>query len=255
VVITGAQFAAGSTVVVSGKGVTVSTVTVVSATTIDATFKVASTAALGLRNVSVTDTDGTGTCSNCLSIDVAPSLTGASPSGVAAGAAGQVTFTGTNFVAGSVSVSFVEAGTAVKATAVTVVSASTITAKVTVGATATLGAYEVKVTNPDGGVGTCDACFSIIAPPTVTGLSTPSVAPGSTTSETITGTGFVAGATVKGPNTKVTFSNVTVVNSTTITATMTVVVGAAPGTGLDVTVTDPAAGGYGVGSGAVLTVT
>jgi hypothetical protein len=135
-----------------------------------------------------------------------------------------------------------------------VVNSTTITAKVTVPASSALGAYTVTVTNADGSKGSCSTCFSVVAAPTVTGISPPSAARGSSTSVTITGNGFVAGATVKGPS-KVTFTNIVVVNSTTITATMTISAKAAVGTNLPITVTNSSAGGYGKATGDVLTIT
>jgi hypothetical protein len=170
------------------------------------------------------------------------------------GAAGTVTFTGTNFESGAVTVKFTGPGTTVKASAVTVLNSTTVTAKVTVPTGSALGAYTVTVTNPDGGAATCSTCFSVIAAATLASLSTPTVAPGSTTSETITGSGFVAGLKLKGP-TGVTFTNIVVVNSTTITVTMKAAATAPAGTNLPITVTDSAAGGYATATGDALTIT
>ena len=254
IVITGTNFAAGSTAVVSGTGVTLSKVTVVNSTTIDATAKVTATAATGARDVTVKDTAGSGVCSGCLTIDAHPTLTSASPPDVAVSAAGTVTFSGTNFESGAVTVKFTGPGTTVKASAVSVLNSTTVTAKVTVPAGSALGTYTVTVTNPDGGAATCSTCFSVIAAATLTSLSTPSVAPGSTTSETITGSGFVAGLKLKGP-TGVTFTKIVVVNSTTITVSIKAAATAPAGTNLAVTVTDSAAGGYATATGDVLTIT
>lgn len=59
VTLTGTNFVSGATVAVSGSNVTVSNVTVVSATSITADFVIASTAAAGARNVTVTTSGGT----------------------------------------------------------------------------------------------------------------------------------------------------------------------------------------------------
>ncbi len=57
--LTGTNFTMSSTVAVSGSGVTVSNVNVLSSTSITATFNIASSAAGGARNVSVTTANGT----------------------------------------------------------------------------------------------------------------------------------------------------------------------------------------------------
>jgi hypothetical protein len=59
VTLTGSNFASGATVAVSGGGVSVSKVTVVSATQITATFTISNNAATGNRNVTVTIQGGT----------------------------------------------------------------------------------------------------------------------------------------------------------------------------------------------------
>lgn len=68
--------------------------------------------------------------------------------------------------------------------------------------------------------------------PTVTGLAPASLARGTTTPLTITGSGFIEGATltVQGKGGGITFSNVTVVSPTQITADATVAPGATVGT-------------------------
>jgi hypothetical protein len=59
---------------------------------------------------------------------------------------------------------------------------------------------------------------------------------------------------VTGPS-GITFSAVSVINSTTITATMTVSATVLAGTNLPVTVSNNAAGGYGKAIGDLLTIT
>jgi hypothetical protein len=95
-----------------------------------------------------------------------------------------------------------------------VVNATTITATTPAHAA---GAVNVVVTNPDAQSGTCIGCFTYVAPPTVSGIAPTSGPTAGGTSVTITGTGFVAGATVTFGGTAAT--GVTVVNPTTITAT------------------------------------
>jgi hypothetical protein len=96
--------------------------------------------------------------------------------------------------------------------------------------------------------------LTIVAAPTVKSIMPSSLKPGGSRSVTITGTGFVSGATVTGP-TGVKFSKVKVVSSTKITATVTVASSAKAGKNLTVTVTNNVAAGGGRGTGKVLTIT
>ena len=136
-----------------------------------------------------------------------------------------VTITGTSFAAGA-TVTF----GASAATNVVVVNATTITATTPAGGA---GAVTVTVTDPGGQSGSLASAFTYIAPPTVSSVAPNSGLAAGGTAVTITGTNFAAGATVNFGSTAAT--NVTVVNSTTITATTP-----AGGAGaVTVTVTDP----------------
>jgi hypothetical protein len=250
VVIDGTGFASPETVKVSGKGVTVKATTT-TATAITFTAKVSATAALGARNVTVSGSSGSVTCTGCLTITAAPTLVSASPAAVATGAHGTVTFTGTGFETGA-KLAFSGPATTVKASKITV-TATTVKATITVPSGAPTGAYTVKVTNPDGSSATCTTCFSVIAGPTLTKLSPASVDQGTSKSVTLTGTGFASGAKITGP-TGVTFSTVKVKSATSITAKVTVAASAPTGTGLAVTVTNDAAGGFGTVTQDLLTV-
>lgn len=250
VTLAGSGFTTGATVSVSGTGVSLSDLSVVSSTTITAKATVSASAATGSRNLTVNDSNGSATCTGCLTVDAHPILTGTSPTQMAAGAKGTVTFTGSGFETGA-TVKFV--ATTFKLTKLTVTTTS-ITATVRVPQGAPIGSYTVEVTNPDKGTATCSDCFTVIASPTVTAIHPTSVAKGTTTPVTITGTGFAAGAKLKGP-TGVVFSKIDVVNSTTIDATMTVFDTATVGTDEPVTVTNNATAGYGKATGDVLTIT
>ena len=139
----------------------------------------------------------------------APTVTGVSPNNGTTAGGTAVTITGTNFAVGA-TVTF---GTAA-ATNVVVVSGTQITATTPAGSA---GAVTVTVGNPGGQSGGLANAYTYIAPPTVTSVS-PSTGPtAGGTAVTITGTNFAAGATVKFGSTAA--SSVTVVNSTTITAT------------------------------------
>ncbi|HVU48850.1 MAG TPA: IPT/TIG domain-containing protein [Terracidiphilus sp.] len=138
----------------------------------------------------------------------APTVTGVSPnSGTTAGGT-SVTITGTNFVSGAT----VTIGGAA-ATNVTVVNSTKITATTPAG-TASAAAVTVTV---GGQSGSLPSGFTYLAPPTVTSLSPSSGPLAGGTSVTITGTNFASGTTVTFGGAAAT--NITVVNSTTITAT------------------------------------
>ncbi len=115
-----------------------------------------------------------------------------------------VTVTGTNFVSGA-TVTFGGTG----ATNVVVVNATTITATTPAHAA---GAVTVTVTNPDTQSGNLVNGYTYVAAPTVTNVNANSGPSTGGTPVTITGTGFVNGATVTFGGTAAT--NVVVVNTT-----------------------------------------
>ncbi len=142
----------------------------------------------------------------------APTVSAISPtSGTTAGGTA-VTITGTGFLSGA-TVSL--GGTA--ATGVSVVSSTTITATAPAHAA---GAVNVVVTNTDSQSGTKTSAYTYTGgnpAPTVSAISPTSGTTAGGTAVTITGTGFLSGATVSLGGTAAT--GVSVVNSTTITAT------------------------------------
>ena len=106
VTVTGSGF--GTTVAVSGIGVTPSNIEEISGTSLRVTFTIAAKATSGPRNVTVTTTGGT---SNALPFTVnalpppeAPTLTSVSPNEELRGETVAVTLTGTNFVVGATTV-------------------------------------------------------------------------------------------------------------------------------------------------------
>jgi hypothetical protein len=253
VTITGSGFTGTPTVKISGNGLTVA---LESATSTAATVKitVAASAAPGQRDVSMTDNGSSTTCTGCLTVTSRSTVTSATPSEISTGATGPITFAGTGFEAGAtVKISGPSTGITVSKSTI-VVTATTVTGTVKVPSTASTGTYTVTVVNPDGSSAGCTNCLQVIAAPTITGINPSSAARRTTVSVTVTGTGFAAGAILQGPS-GVTFSNITVVNSTTITATMKVASAAPLGSNLGVKAINPAAGGYGTATANVLTVT
>jgi len=208
VTITGTGFLSGATVSIGG---TATGVNVVSSTSITATTPAHSTGAV---NVVVTNTDNqAGTLTNGYSYNPsnpAPTVSVISPAtGTAAGGT-SVTITGTGFLTGAM---VKLGGTA--ATNVNVVSSTSITATT---AAHSAGAVSVVVTNTDSQNGTLTNGYSYTNPvPNVTSIAPKSGPAAGGTSVTITGTGFLSGASVSLGGTAAT--GVNVVSSTSITAT------------------------------------
>jgi hypothetical protein len=141
-----------------------------------------------------------------------------SPSVLGGGALTTVTVTGANFDSGArLSI----AGTGVAITSQTRLDDTQLVATLSIAGAATAGARVISVVNGDGGRGSCATCFAVSAAPTVTGITPASLVRGTTGQVTITGTNFVPGAMV-GLSTGVTVSNVTVVDGSTITATVSI---------------------------------
>ena len=209
VTITGTGFLAGATV--SFGGTAAANVNVASSTSITATTPAH---AAGTVSVVVTNTDAqAGTLNNGFtytSSNPAPTVTSISPTtGTTAGGT-SVTITGTGFLAGA-TVSF--GGTA--ATNVNVVGSTSITATTPAHAA---GAVNIVVTNTDAQAGTLPNGYTYGNPaPTVTSIAPSTGTANGGTSVTITGTGFLTGATVTLGGTAAT--NVNVVGATSITAT------------------------------------
>ena len=244
VTLTGTNFVTGATAVNPGNsGITVSGVTVVSATQITATFTISGTSATGANNVTVTTNGGT---SNGVPFTVnppAPTLTTVSPNSGAQGTAVSVTLTGTNFVTGATTVSPGNSGITVSN--VTVVSGTQITATFTISGTAATGANNVTVTTAGGTSNGVPFTVNLPPAPTLTSVSPNSGEQGTAVPVTLTGTNFVSGATVSPGNSGITVSGVTVVNATQITATLTISGTAATGTN-NMTVTTAGGTGNGV---------
>jgi hypothetical protein len=142
---------------VSGTGVTVVSTTFVSSTKLTVKLKAAASAATGARDVTVTTSGGSGTCTGCRTIDVAPAPTSTSPNSGAHGSTLNVDVLGSNFVSGA-KATF---GTGITVNSVTFVNSGKLTESITISSTATLGARTVKVVNPDKGVGSCAGCFTV----------------------------------------------------------------------------------------------
>jgi CSLREA domain-containing protein len=151
--INGSGFATGATLSFSGTGVVVKSLVVTSNVVLTAKLSVDLTAAVGTRDVTVSNPDGTsGSCAGCFTVSAAPVVTSVSPSSLARGATNAVLdIFGSGFVSGA-KVSF--AGTGVTVASVTRVDATHLRATVSVASTATTGAHSITVINPDQGTAT-----------------------------------------------------------------------------------------------------
>ena len=204
VTITGTRFITGATVAFGANAAT--NVVVVSATQITAT---APAGTVGAVTVTVTNPGGlSGSLTNGFTYG-APTVSSVSPNTGSTAGGTAVTITGTNFATGA-TVTF---GTAA-ATSVVVASATRITATTPAG---TAGAVTVTVTNVGGQSGSLANGFTYAVFPTVSSVSPNSGPAAGGTTVTITGTNFVAGATVTfGSNAA---TNIVVVSGTQISAT------------------------------------
>jgi len=249
ITVTGSNFASGIKVGFSGGDVATTSVTVVDSSHLSVGVSVSSTAVPGTRNLTVTNStdQGSFTCSGCFTVDQPPAPTGVTPNAAGPGVATTVTVTGSGFISGA-KVSFSGGGVGVSSVSFT--DSGHLSVGISVASAASPGLINVTITNPDGGRGTCTGCFTVDPGPTVTSANPPSLARGSTTTVTVSGSNFVSGATLSISG-GVSVSNVTWVSSSSITAKVTVPSGAATGA-RTVTVTNPDGGR---GSSVCLTVT
>jgi hypothetical protein len=211
VTVSGGGFVAGTTVTLGGSAL--ANLVVVNANSITGSTPAHSA---GLVNVVVTNPDAQfATLTNGYNYQTPvapPTITGITPNfGTTAGGT-SVSISGSGFVAGA-TVSL--GGAAV--TSVVVVNSTTITGSTPAHAA---GAVNVVVTNPNGQAATLNNGYTYQTPvpaPTVTSVTPNSGSAIGGTSITISGTGFLSGATVSLGGTAA--SNVNVVNSTSLTAT------------------------------------
>ncbi len=143
--------------------------------------------------VQVTATNNGSAASNAVTFTITssgPTITSITPSTTPAGSAFTLTVTGTNFLSGAtVSLN----GTAL---ATTFVSATQLTAAVPANLVAQAGTAQITAANPGGTASNAVTLTITTRPPALTSISPSSVTQGSATFIlTVTGTGFVAGAT------------------------------------------------------------
>jgi hypothetical protein len=227
VTVTGTNFATGATTAF-GTGITVNSTTVNSSTQITANITTASTATLGAYNVTITNTDaGTTTCTACFNVGLQPTLTSASPASAGRGATNlSVTLTGTNFASG-LTTAF--SGTGITVNSTSFVSATSATVNISVASNATLGSRDISITNTNGSTTACVGCFTVISPATVTSASPNNAGQGANIEVTVTGTNFIAGASVGFSGTGITVNSTTYNSATSLTASITIASNATTG--------------------------
>ena len=232
VTLTGTNFlvGGGSTLMPNNADIAVTNFVVVSATQITATFTIAAGAS-GAAAVTVYNGGGGG-ASNPAAFTIVPSptLTSVNPNRGTAGTNVNVTLTGTNFVSGATTVNV---SNGVTVSNVSVTGPTQLTASFMIAASAT-GSANVSVTTSGGTNGTVPFSFSL-ATPTLSSVSPNSGSAGTNVNVTLTGTNFVAGATVNPNNAGITVSNLNVASATQITATFTITTGASGPSGVTVT--------------------
>jgi len=225
---------AASGLVVSGTGVSVSSLTWVSATQLSATLAITQGAATGARNLTVTNPDGgSGSCTGCFTVTAAPVVSLSNPSAAHnTQTALAVTISGSGFdnTGGTLAAALVRSGqTDIPLTGLGV-TATEITGTVNLGMAAP-GAWSIRVVNANGGTGTCASCFSVSgSTPTVVAVSPTSVAQGTAgVSLSITGTNFANGDTVTFGTGVTPDAPPTVIDGTHLTVFVTVAPGAPVG--------------------------
>ena len=226
----------GTTVNVSGAGVTVTNIAVTnravsSGTSLTANFVLDPAAATGPRSVTITTAAGS---SGAQTFTITPppgagtpTLTSVSPNQGLQGSTVAVTLTGTNFVVGATTVAV--AGGGVTVNTVVVGSSTSLTANFVLDPAAGVGPRTVTVTTA-GGTSGPQGFIITVAAPTLTSVSPNQGIRGATVAVTLIGTNFVVGATtvaVLGGG--VTVSNVNVGSTTSLTASFVLDLAAAAG--------------------------
>jgi len=247
VVVTGSDFYSGVTTADFGAGITVNSTTLDTAgTRLTANLTISSTAAVGNRTITLTNSapgGGSATLANAFVVaNPAPTLTSVSPASGGKGQTLNVSIVGTNFIAG---VTTVEFGLGITVGSVTVNSPTSLTANISIDANTITAARSVSVTNasPGGGKATLASVFNVEnLAPTIASVSPATGSRGETVTVTLTGTSFSSGSTTVAFGSGITVGSVAVVSPTQLTANLTIATGAALGA-RNIGVTNPPPGG------------
>jgi peptidoglycan/xylan/chitin deacetylase (PgdA/CDA1 family) len=158
VAINGTGFTAESVPSFTGAGVTMTSYAFVSATRINAVINTDAAAAVAKSNVVVSRPDTfAATCANCVTVNLAPKVTGASPATVSRGLLKSFAITGSGFTSTS-QVTF-SGGSGINVLSISrspnLINISTLSI------TGSAGVRNITVTNSDGGTSTCVGCLTI----------------------------------------------------------------------------------------------
>jgi outer membrane protein assembly factor BamB len=160
VTLTGSGFSGTPSVFVSGTLVTPSSVVVISPTSLQVTLSANATAAVGPRNITVIEPGPVAdTCTNCLTVDPAPTVSSATPSSIPQGEATAITLAGTGFRSGA----HITSSAGISFSGTKFVGSAELTTTATVAASVAAGSYNLRVTNPDGGTAVCTGCLTVTA--------------------------------------------------------------------------------------------
>ncbi len=227
----------GASAIIAGPGITVSNLTVVSATQVTATFAIGASAATGPQNVTITTPGGTSAVNPQAVFTInapAPTLTAINPNTGAQGTSVNVTLTGTNLTAASA----INAGPGITVSNMAVVNATQVTATFAIGASAATGPQNVTITTPGGTSPAVVFTITAAAAPTLTAIAPSAGNQGASVNVSLAGTNLVGASAINaGPG--ITVSNVVVLSATQATATFNIGAGVVPGS-QNVTVTTPA---------------
>ena len=164
VLVTGTGFISGTSALTLGSDVTVNSFTVTSLTQITANISIASTAAAGGRDVTVTNgppVGGSGLLAGGFTVNnPAPTVSNISPASANRGSIVNVTVTGSQFITGVTSLNF---GGDIVVNSTVVKSPTEILVNITVSSSAASGSRTITVTNtsPGGGSANLPAGFTV----------------------------------------------------------------------------------------------
>jgi peptidoglycan/xylan/chitin deacetylase (PgdA/CDA1 family) len=213
--ISGSNFTDATTVAISGTGLTLGPITVLSSDKLTLTVSASATAPTGGRDVVVSvPGEGLATCTGCLTVSAAPRVTSLSRAVLGQGAQRAIVqINGSGFVTGA-TVTVSGGGVTASVTAVT---STALTSEFSVAPDAAVGPRDLLIVQPDGGRSVCAGCMSVSVGPRLTSVSPSSVARGTSTTVTLTGSDFQRNVKVDVTGTGVSVSKVTWISSTKVT--------------------------------------
>jgi hypothetical protein len=225
VTLTGTNLTSPAAITFSGTGISASNV-VASGTTLTAQLAIALTAPAGTQSVTVVTDGGTATLTNAFTV-VRPTITAVSPTSGARNGSVNISVTG-SALTGATGIGFAgNTGAGITVSNFTVVSDTNVTATLTIASNATLSTRNLFVQSPYGNTNSLP--FNVVAPSLASITPNTGIRGSAAFGVTITGAGLTGatGVTVAGGGFTVT--QVTVVNSTTVTASFAIASNAALG--------------------------